>query len=165
MAKKDKKSKKGAEKKGAKGGGKKGAKKSVKKGASLEPKPVKIGKGAPVSEIANDFVSMFNARAGDQAIWDKWFSKKLVSIEGFGQQWEGMKAVKAKSDWWNANNTVHSCACQGPYVGATGFAVKFIVDVECKADGKRQTMEEIAVYRVHNGKVVEEEFMGHCSGA
>lgn len=159
MAKKDKKSKKGAGKKSA---GKKGAKKGAAKKQSLEPKPVKIGKGAPVSEIAHDFVAMFNARAGDQAIWDKWFSKKLVSIEGFGQQWEGMKAVKAKAEWWNANNTVHSCVCQGPFVGATGFAVRFIADIECKADGKRATVEEIAVYRIHNGKVVEEEFMGQC---
>lgn len=155
MAKKKKKSAKGG--KSGKKSGKKGGK---GKKASLDPRPVTTGKGTGVAEIASDFVAMFNGNAGDQAIWDKWFSKKLVSIEGHGLKWEGMKAVKAKNEWFMANNTVHSARAEGPYIGATGFAVRFIADIENKQTGDRQEMSEIAVYSVKNGKVVQEEFMG-----
>jgi hypothetical protein len=46
----------------------------------------------------------------------------------------------------------------GPWVGATGFAVKFALEASQKSTGNRIQMEEIAVYTVHNGKIVREEF-------
>jgi hypothetical protein len=46
----------------------------------------------------------------------------------------------------------------GPWVGATGFAVRYAIDVTQKSTGQRHQMEEIAVYTVKDGKIVREEF-------
>lgn len=157
MAKKAKK--KASGKKGGKGAAKASGKKKAKK-ENLGPKPVKAGKGASVAEVANDFVAMFNARTPDPEIWKKHYNKKIVSIEGGpGLMWEGVKALRAKHEWFNGANTVHSCTCSGPYVGATGFCVKFVADIEEKASGNRMTMEEMAHYSVKGGKIVQEEYM------
>ena len=154
MAKKAKKKAKKAAKKAGKKGGSKGA----KKGASLAPTMLKPGKGASVGEVAGQFVQMFNAQpANEKAIWDALFHKKFASVEG-GMVWEGRKAVQAKSDDFYAKNDIHSCTCEGPYVGSTGFGVRFNVDMTDKASGQRVQMSELAVYTVKNGKVVEEQF-------
>ena len=157
MAKKSGKSKKG-EKKGGKKGQKKGAKKGAKK-VSLAPTPVKTGKGASVGEVASKFVAMFNAQPGnDKAIWDALFHKKFTSTEG-GMTWHGRKAVQAKGDEFTSKHDIHSCLCEGPYTGTTGFGVKYTVDMTVKENGQRMQMTELAYYKVKNGKVVEEEFL------
>lgn len=127
--------------------------------ASAGPKPVSSGRGTTPAEIGRELVRMFNAHTPDREIWDKFFSPGLVSIEGNGMAWTGRKATEAKSAEWLAQHTVHGASAEGPYVGATGFAVKFRMDVEVKASGQRITMEEIGVYTVKNGKVIQEEFM------
>jgi hypothetical protein len=65
-----------------------------------------------------------------------------------------------KAAWWVSSHTLHGASAEGPYIGATGFAVKFRVDVTENASGKRLLMEEVGVYTVENGKIVREEFMG-----
>ena len=150
MAKKAGKSKKGKGQKGKKG---------KKKAASLAPVPVKAGKGTPVGEVATQFVTMFKAAPGnDKAIWDALFHKKFTSTEG-GICWEGRKAVEAKAADFYSKNEVHSCTCEGPYVGTHGFGVKFVIDMTDRASAQRMQMSEMAYYRVKNGKVVEEEFL------
>lgn len=145
-------------KKKAKKAGKKGAKKGAAKGASLGPTLLKPGKGASVGEVAGRFVQMFNAQPGnDAAIWDALFHKKFTSIEG-GMVWQGRKAVQAKGDEFHSRNVVNACTCEGPYVGSTGFGVRFNIDMTDKASGQRVQMSELAVYTVKNGKVVEEQF-------
>ena len=57
---------------------------------------------------------------------------------------------------------MHGASAEGPFVGATGFAVKFTIDLETKSTGKRETMTEVGVYTVKNGKIVQEEFMYHA---
>ncbi|MFN0132597.1 MAG: SnoaL-like domain-containing protein [Phycisphaerales bacterium] len=151
MAKKNKKQK--AEKK---------EKKSKKKGkkVSLAPVPVKTGKGATPTEIGNDLVSMFNA-GHFKEIEEKWWAKSVVSVEGEGvsMEWRGRKAVDAKNAGWLETHTIHGASAEGPYVGATGFAVRFRMDVEDKSNGQRTMMEEVGVYTVERGKIVREEFM------
>lgn len=157
MAKKSGKGKKDG-KKGVKKGEKKGQKKG-KKVVSLAPTPVKAGKGAPVGEVATQFVALFKANPGnDKAIWDALFHKKFTSTEG-GMMWDGRKAVEAKGAEFYAKHEVHSCTCEGPYVGTNGFGVKYVVDMTDRASGQRMQMAELAYYRVKNGKVVEEEFL------
>jgi len=36
--------------------------------------------------------------------------------------------------------------------------VRFVMDVTSKDDGKRMTMDEIALYHLKNGKIAEERF-------
>jgi hypothetical protein len=135
------------------GKGKKGAK-------SLAPKPVKTGKGASALEVGKELIALFNA--GDYAaIEEKLWSSKVVSVEGLGvsQAWHGRAAVRAKNEEWMATHTIHSAKAEGPFVGASGFSVKFSMDVEDKTNGQRMPMEEVAVYTVDRGKIVREEFM------
>ena len=135
-------------------------KKPVKVAAKgTDPVPISTGPGASPAELGAMLVSRFNQGHAETAgeLW----SKDLISIEGVGvsMAWVGMKAVDAKNAWWSSAHKVHGASAEGPYVGATGFAVKFRMDVEEIATGKRTQMEEIGVYTVEKGKIVTEEFM------
>lgn len=125
----------------------------------LKPVAVKTGRGPGPAEIGADFVAMFNGGAKDQAIWDKWFNRNFESTEGRGLRWIGRKAVQAKCDEWAAEYVVHSAKADSLFVGATGFAVRYLVDMEHAPTGRRHMADEIGVYTVRNGKVVAEEFM------
>jgi hypothetical protein len=164
---KDKKGKK--DKKALKKAHKKASPPKVKPGKKkdkLAPTPVTTGKGPSPAEIGADFVAMFNRGEWDK-IEDKYYDKKLVSIEGVGVNlaWHGRKAVRAKSEAWTADHQIHGASAEGPFVGSTGFAVRFKMDVETKSTGTREVMDEIAVYTVLKGKVVREEFMYSTIGA
>lgn len=163
MAKKSKKSKKStkpAKKPAAKSAGK-AAKKSAPKRDALAPVAVKTGAGASPLELGAKLVADFNS--GKMEMTGAW-SKDIVSIEGMGvsMAWHGRKAVDAKNAWWMSDHIVHGARAEGPYVGATGFGVKFEMDVETRSTGKREKMVEIGVYTVKNGKIVQEEFMYFC---
>ena len=139
----------------------KSAKKKPGKKQSLDPKPVKSGKGPTPGEVGAAVVEMVRAGAPEEEIWAKWFSPKLVSIEGgMGQAWHGRKAVKAKAAWWYGAHKVHSIEADGPFVGATGFGVRYTIDAEEIESGNRFKGDELAFYTVKNGKVIQEEFMG-----
>jgi len=133
-------------------------KKSSAKRDSLAPVTIKTGPGMTPMEIGSKLVADFNA--GKMNLNDMW-SPAIVSIEGVGvsQSWHGRKAVDAKNAWWASEHVVHGASAEGPFVGATGFGVKFVIDVETKSTAKRELMTEIGVYTVKNGKIVQEEFM------
>jgi len=131
-----------------------------KKRSSTEPVPVKTGRGPAPAEIGASLVRMFNDGKLKE-IEDMFWSPAVVSVEGMGMEmaWNGRKAVEGKNNWWMENHTIHSAAAKGPFVGASGFAVHFTMDVEDKSNGKRGTMTEVGVYTVKDGKIVREEFM------
>jgi hypothetical protein len=155
MAKKKKASKKAV---GSKG---KAAKRKAPRRSSNEPRPVKTGKGASAMELGQRLVAMFNSRTPDEQIWRELFSKTFQSVEGMGMEmmWEGVQAAKAKADWWHQDHTVHAASAEGPFVGSTGFAVRFTMDVETMSTGEREVTQEVGVYTVRDGKIVREEFM------
>ena len=133
--------------------------------SSMEPMTVKTGSGATPLEVGKDLVAMFNAgKVGE--IEAKHWSPKITSIEGVGVSmgWSGKAAVEAKNQGWMMDHVIHGASAEGPYVGATGFSVKFRMDVETKSTGERTTMEEVGVYTVQDGKIVREEFMYACMG-
>ena len=135
-------------------------KKDKKKAKKLAPVAVKTGKGATPMEIGTQLVKMFNE--GKFAEIEKAFwSPKITSIEGVGvgMAWVGKKAVEAKNAEWMKTHTIHGASAEGPFVGSTGFAVKFEMDVEDTAANQRMTMNEVGVYTVKGGKIVQEEFM------
>lgn len=77
---------------------------------------------------------------------------------GGSREAKGLPAVLAKGKWWADNHEVHGAVVEGPLVAGAHFAVTFKLDVTFKPQNKRFTMEEIAVYKVVDGKVVYEEF-------
>src|SRR5581483_6631439 len=91
------------------------------------------------------------------------YSNDIVSVEagappGQSRESKGLDAVKAKGEWWVTNHEVHSSIVEGPLVAASHFAVTFKLDVTFKPEKKRFTMEEIAVYKVQDGKIIYEQF-------
>ena len=131
----------------------------VKKAASSGPKPVRTGKGPTPLEVAKQFTDLL--RAGKYAeVEERWLAPSIESVEGHGaaMAWKGKKNVLAKYRAWEAENEFVDPKIEGPWVGATGFAIKFVGHVLQKATGQRHAMEEIAVYTVRDGKVVREEF-------
>jgi hypothetical protein len=91
------------------------------------------------------------------------YSPDIVSIEasappGGSRESKGLAAVMAKGEWWVANHEIHSAKIEGPLVAGAHFAVTFKFDVTFKPQAKRLTMEEVALYKVADGKVVYEEF-------
>ena len=177
MAKKGKK--KSAKKAGgaSKKAAKKAAKRTVRKagggrraarsaGRGPNPATVTTGSGASPMEIGQDLVARFNAGQMGGEIEDAWWSPDITSVEGVGvaMAWSGRDKVEEKNRGWMEAHRVHGASAEGPYVGASGFAVKFRMDVEDTATGKRENMEEIGVYTVQNGKIVREEFMYRIGG-
>ena len=91
------------------------------------------------------------------------YSPDIVSMEagvhpGGSREVKGLDAVLAKGEWSAANHEVHSVTIEGPLVAGSHFAVVFKMDITFKPQDKRFKMEEVAVYKVADGKVVYEEF-------
>jgi len=124
------------------------------------PEPSTTGAGASPLDIGQTLVAMFN-QGKLKEIEEMYWSPAIVSIEGYGVNlaWHGLAKVEAKNHEWMADHQIHSSAAEGPFVGSTGFAVKFKMDVETKSTNQRQVMEEVGVYDVRDGKIVREEFM------
>jgi hypothetical protein len=144
-------------KKAARSGKSKSAKSSSAPEYPGSPKRITTGAGATAEAIGKELVSEFNK--GRYEINTRLWSPKLVCIEGGGMAWHGFKNVEAKNKFWSGGNIILGASAEGPYVGSTGFAVKFKMDVEDKSTGRRTIMEEVGVYTVKNGRIVQEEFM------
>jgi len=110
-------------------------------------------------EIAHDLVSLCKQGKLDEAR-DKYWSDDVLSVEAMGENAEshGKAAAKAKGEWWSTHHDVHGVEVEGPYVNGDDFTVRFIMDVTQKDKGRRIKMDEIALYHLKNGKIVEERF-------
>lgn len=113
-------------------------------------------------EIADTLVKLCSQGKFEEAT-KTLYSPDIVSVEagappGQSRESKGLEAVIKKGEWWVANHEVHSAKVEGPLVAGSHFAVVFKLDVTFKPQSKRFTLEEVAVYKVANGKVVYEEF-------
>jgi ketosteroid isomerase-like protein len=136
----------------------KSAKSASKAKAKAAPSTISSGRGATPAELGKTLVELFNQNKADDWIKGMW-TGDVESIEGTGQVARGRDQILAKWDWWTSNHEVMGASAEGPYVGATGFAVKFQLHVKDKATGSDMNMSEVAVYSVRDGKICREEFM------
>ena len=99
---------------------------------------------------------------------DTLYAQDCVSVEALdmpggpmGREAKGLDAIRAKHDWWFANNEVHDTSTEGPFLFAPDtFGLVFGMDVTDKTSGERMQMKEIGLYTVDaDGKIVREEFM------
>jgi hypothetical protein len=105
-------------------------------------------------EVANKLVELCRKGKFDEAT-ESLYSPDIVSVEagappGKSREAKGIDAIRAKGQW--------ACTVEGPLVTPSHFAVTFKLDITFKPESRRFTMEEIAVYKVENGKIVYEEF-------
>jgi hypothetical protein len=113
-------------------------------------------------EVANKLVKLCSEGKFHDAI-DTLYSPDIVSMEagappGRSPESKGLAAVKGKAEWWAANHDVHSSTVEGPLVAGSHFAVTFKMDITFKPQAKRFKLEEVAVYKVADGKIVHEQF-------
>jgi ketosteroid isomerase-like protein len=113
-------------------------------------------------QVARELVRLCSEGKFEEAT-DALYHSDIVSVEagappGSPRESRGIDAVKAKGEWWVANHEVHSSSVEGPLVAGSHFAVKFTMDITFKPENRRFTMEEIGVYKVVDGKIVQEEF-------
>lgn len=109
--------------------------------------------------VADQFTALCKAGRFDEA-GDTFWAEDVVSLEpgdAAMARAEGRAAVRAKGDWWVQNHEVHSMTTEGPQVNGDQFTVRYAFDVTPKG-GERQQMDEIALYTVRDGKIVEERF-------
>ncbi|WP_291297467.1 nuclear transport factor 2 family protein [Elioraea sp.] len=112
-------------------------------------------------EVAEAFAALCKAGRFEEA-GERFWAASIVSIEpmeGPMARLEGIDAVKGKSTWWYANHEVHAFETHGPYINRNQFALRFCIEVTAKATGQRLAQEEIALYTVADGRVVEERFL------
>jgi len=113
-----------------------------------------------IRTIADDFTALCKAGEFDAA-GEKYWSADVVSLEaqpGDMARIEGVDSVRAKGEWWYANHEVHSSEVEGPFLNGDQFALIFRMDLTPKATGERGKMDEVAIYTVKDGKIVEERF-------
>jgi hypothetical protein len=110
-------------------------------------------------ELAKAFTDMCT-KGELEAAGKKFWSDDIVSREpmtGDMAELKGRKAVEGKTQWWNANHEVHDLKVEGPYVHGDQFVVRFKLDVTPKGQ-KRIHLDEVGLYTVRNGTIVEESF-------
>lgn len=110
-------------------------------------------------DLAKAFTNLC-AKGEFDAAGQKYWAEDVVSREPMPGDMaiaKGRKAVQAKGEWWYANHDVHGVKVEGPYVHGNQFVVRFTMDVTPKT-GNRMTMDEVGLFTVANGKIVEESF-------
>ena len=112
--------------------------------------------------IADAFTALCAKGALVEAGQTFW-SDDIVSCEpmpGDMAEIKGRAAVDAKGAWWYSNHEIHDVKVEGPYVHGHQFLVRFTMDVTPKG-GTRMKMDEMGLYSVLDGKIVEERFFYH----
>ncbi|MEM1325769.1 MAG: nuclear transport factor 2 family protein [Bacteroidota bacterium] len=115
-----------------------------------------------VQEIADQLVHYCRTGQSDEA-YPNLFSDDAVSIEmegaqGFPQRTEGIEAMQQKGKMWEEMvEEFHGMEVEEPIVSGNHFSVGFKMDITMKGQPRRVD-EEIAIYRVENGKIVSEQF-------
>lgn len=113
-------------------------------------------------DIAGDLVALCKAGKFDES-GEKYWADDVVSIEAGGPPGmdpvsRGKDAVRGKGEWWAGAHEIHSADAEGPYVNGDQFIVRFKMDITVKQTGERMQMDEMALYTVKDGKIVEERF-------
>jgi len=113
-------------------------------------------------EIAKRYVELVKEHKHEECLKEL-FASDAVSVEagappGQDRAARGVEAIRAKSQWWQENHTVHRADVEGPYPHDDRFAVRFSYDITFKPQNKRFPMDEIGLFTVKDGKIVKEEF-------
>lgn len=110
--------------------------------------------------IATELVALCNA-GQNMTVVEKYYSPDIVSHEVNEPMklTRGIEGVRGKANWWFENHDVHSRETRGPWINGDTFVVEHTYDITFKPTGARNTMNETAIYRVENGKIVEEHFL------
>ena len=112
-------------------------------------------------EVANRYMELEKQGKYDQ-IQDELYSADCESIEPPHAQGlksvKGIEAIKEKGrQFGEAIEEMHGGYCSEPVVAGNHFSVAMGMDVTFKGQ-PRMNMDEVAVFKVENGKIVSEQF-------
>lgn len=112
-------------------------------------------------EVANRLIELCNQGKWEQA-QKELYADNCVSIEcpaGKEQQKaEGMEAIRAKGQEWGASiEEMHGMSIDDLIVIDNHFTFRQSIDATYKGAG-RHKMQEISLFTVQDGKVVQEQF-------
>lgn len=111
-------------------------------------------------EVAAKLIELCRQGKWDQA-QNELYSDDARSVEPEGAPWpvaEGLAAIKKKGDQWASQvEESHGFEMSDPVIGGDFFSVSMKNDTTFKGTG-RFTFEEICLYQVDDGKIVEERF-------
>jgi hypothetical protein len=112
-------------------------------------------------EIANKLVELCKQGKHNEA--KALYAEDAISVEAFAPAGvervsRGLAAIRAKGEWWSSNHEIHSAIVAGPWPLDDKFIAGFKFDVTNKPSGRRMIMEEMGLYTVQNGKIVQEEY-------
>lgn len=130
---------------------------------TLRPTGATAGAFSCTQEVAEELVELYRAGRFIEAI-DRLYAEDVVSGEAdppFGEETATGKAVvRDRHSAWLAERELHAVAIRGPYLdGSNRFAMYLRMDLTNKISGKRATVDEIAIYEVSAGQVVQENFL------
>ena len=113
-------------------------------------------------EIGTKLVALCNEGKNHEAM-ETLYAEDIVSVEAMSMpdmpaEQRGIAAIMAKCKWWADNHEIHSAQAVGPFPQGDRFIVRFTYEVTFKPTGKRNHMDEMALFTVANGKIVREEF-------
>ena len=115
-----------------------------------------------VKDVAEQLVRL--CREGNiQTCYDQLYSREILSIEPENfdgiKQAKGMEAVMLKLKEVAASvEEVHSTEIGDPIIAGNHFALTWKTVMTNKNSNRKTTVNEIAVFEVKNGKIVEEQF-------
>ena len=97
-------------------------------------------------------------KAQEELYADSCVSLEMEGAQGFPQKVEGMEGIKMKAQQWNQMvDEFHGVEIEGPIVAGNHFTASMKMDITMKGQPRRVD-EEIALFRVENGKIVSEQF-------
>lgn len=113
-------------------------------------------------EVANKLVEY--CKKGD---WNKaqseLYANHAVSLEmpgipGMPEKTEGIEAIKKKAEYWESGvEEFFGAEIEGPVVAGNHFSCTMHMDIKMK--GKERSKDsELCVYKVEDGKIVQEQF-------
>jgi ketosteroid isomerase-like protein len=110
-------------------------------------------------EVAEQLVALCRDGRNIEAI-ETLYAEDVVSHEVREpmQRVAGIEAVMEKAQWWQGAHEVHSALVDGPFPHGDQFAVRYSFDITHKESGNRMQMDEVALYTVRDGAIVEEKF-------
>ena len=113
-------------------------------------------------EIANKWAEYCNTgqweKAHEELYANHCISLEMKGAQGFPEKVEGLEAIKAKGQQWEEMvEEFHGVEIEGPIVAGNHFSASMKMDITLKGM-PRMVNEEIAVFRVEDGKIVFEQF-------
>ena len=110
-----------------------------------------------VQEIAQKLTELCHAGNFTEA-YNTLFADHAKSIEPDGTTAEGMVAIHKKSDNFGKDVQLVKCEIGDVLIAGNYFTMIQTYHSIIRATGEKKKMKEIAVYKVVDGKIVEERF-------